>query len=196
VTTITQADIQNARRFTHDDGYARGEALVLEFARLREAHDARVTELLDANNRFEQRARDAERELDTSNRAHRATGKMLADVGRAVEAVYYAAHWSPDRECDAAKLWTGLRDAVGLTPGKSTELLGEPRDVLTLTVLVDASEAIAAIETAKVKHIRDGMKCGAPHGVGDAKWCRCHAEMGNDFYFLPIDSCLHAETGK
>lgn len=33
------------------------------FAALRAEHDSRVTDLLDANNRFEQRARDAEREL-------------------------------------------------------------------------------------------------------------------------------------
>lgn len=22
-------------------------------------------------------------------------------------------------------------------------------------------------------------------------WCRCHKQMGNDFYFLPTDQCLY-----
>jgi hypothetical protein len=125
VTTITQADLDN----------------------LREAHDARVTELLDANNRFEQRARDAERKLKA----------LLPPAKEALGA------FTNNNAFD----WSTLEQAIAkveLQPAKP-----EP------------------------KHIRDGMKCGAPHGVGDAKWCRCHAEMGNDFYFLPIDSCLHAE---
>jgi hypothetical protein len=38
---------------------------------------------------------------------------------KAVSEVYYAAHWTPDRPCDAVKLWTDLRDAAGLTPGNA-----------------------------------------------------------------------------
>lgn len=54
------------------------------FAAQRAEHDARVTELLDANNRFEQRARSAERELATLDRSHRDLGKRLALLGYAL----------------------------------------------------------------------------------------------------------------
>lgn len=37
----------------------------------------------------------------------------------AIEKIYYAAHWTPDRPCSADKLWTDLRDAAGLPPGRS-----------------------------------------------------------------------------
>jgi len=43
----------------------------------------------------------------------------LERLQAAVEALYYSAHWSPDRDCDAEQLWTELRDAAGLTPGNS-----------------------------------------------------------------------------
>ena len=45
----------------------------------------------------------------------------------AVERLYYAAYWTADREVDAIKLWEDVRDAAGLTPGKSIERLGPPR---------------------------------------------------------------------
>jgi hypothetical protein len=37
----------------------------------------------------------------------------------AARALYYAAHWTPDRECDAGALWTELRDACEFEPGHS-----------------------------------------------------------------------------
>lgn len=50
---------------------------------------------------------------------------------RAVKAVYFAAHWSPDRRViDATGLWTELRDASGIEPGSARRLLGLP---MTLT---------------------------------------------------------------
>lgn len=46
---------------------------------------------------------------------------------QAVEALYFSAHWSPDRECDAEKLWVELRDAAGIAPGQTGEKLGPKR---------------------------------------------------------------------
>ena len=60
---------------------------------------------------------------------------MLIDVQRllaAVHAIYFAAVWSPDRECDAQKLWTELRDAAGIAPGSSTKILGTTDRALVL----------------------------------------------------------------
>lgn len=47
------------------------------------------------------------------------TERKLERVIAAARAVYYAAHWTPDRPVDKAALWTELRDACGFTPGKS-----------------------------------------------------------------------------
>jgi hypothetical protein len=44
----------------------------------------------------------------------------------AVEELYYAAHWTPDRECDADDLWTRVRDAAGFTPGETAARLPTP----------------------------------------------------------------------
>lgn len=74
-------------------------------------------------------------------------GKTIpAPVGRepderlraAIEALYFAAHWSPDRECDAGQMWADLRDAAGIAPGQTATRLGDPRpsvpDRITLAV--------------------------------------------------------------
>lgn len=53
-----------------------------------------------------------------------AEGPTLRD---AVEALYFAAHWSPDRPVDAAGLWTRVRDAAGIAPGQTLARLGPPR---------------------------------------------------------------------
>jgi hypothetical protein len=38
--------------------------------------------------------------------------------------------------------------------------------------------------------------CNHPH-VSTAEYvCRCHQKMGNDFYFLPADRCLHEPDPK
>lgn len=50
--------------------------------------------------------------------------KALKRLTTAVSAVYYAAHWTPDREVDAAALWTELRDAAGFTPSNAPCLNG------------------------------------------------------------------------
>lgn len=46
---------------------------------------------------------------------------------QAVKALYYSAHWYPDRDVDADKLWRIVRDAAGLPEGKSSSVLGKPR---------------------------------------------------------------------
>ena len=48
-------------------------------------------------------------------------------LARSIRALYYAAHWYPDRVVDAEALWTELRDAAGIPPGKTIEILGKPR---------------------------------------------------------------------
>lgn len=53
--------------------------------------------------------------------------QRYAQLHKAVTKLYFAAHWSPDRECDAEKIWTELRDAAGFAPGYSTEVLGALR---------------------------------------------------------------------
>lgn len=53
---------------------------------------------------------------------------MNADrIKVAVEALYFAAYWTPDRECEAQALWTELRDAAGIEPGQTGDKLGPPR---------------------------------------------------------------------
>jgi hypothetical protein len=42
-----------------------------------------------------------------------------ARLREAAKALYYAAHWTPDRDVDAVKLWTDLRDAAGFEPGNA-----------------------------------------------------------------------------
>lgn len=58
---------------------------------------------------------------------------------KAVTKLYFAAHWSPDRECDAEKIWTDLRNAAGFAPGYSTEVLGPPRKLTRTLKPVDYS---------------------------------------------------------
>lgn len=44
----------------------------------------------------------------------------FARLRAAVSAIYYAAHWSPDRHVDnESALWAELRDAAGLEPGNA-----------------------------------------------------------------------------
>lgn len=55
--------------------------------------------------------------------------KWAEDIGtarlmRAAANLYYAAHWTPDRDCDAGALWKELRDAAGLEPGHSPRPTG------------------------------------------------------------------------
>lgn len=45
----------------------------------------------------------------------------------AVERLYFAAYWSPDRVCDAYTLWADVRAAAGIKPGQSIDVLGPPQ---------------------------------------------------------------------
>lgn len=56
-----------------------------------------------------------------------------AEMRKAIEALYFAAYWTPDRECDAGRLWEQLRDAAEIPPGQAGMILGQP-----LTTLVEA----------------------------------------------------------
>lgn len=61
---------------------------------------------------------------------YRQAYRVIAAAGR----LYYAAHWTPDRRIPAGEgevfpeaLWGDLRNALGLEPGASTNVLGPPR---------------------------------------------------------------------
>jgi hypothetical protein len=49
-------------------------------------------------------------------------------------------------------------------------------------------------------HTQDGTIIHLPDArqrkrddVDDTYWCSCHKRLGNDFYFLPITSCLRPD---
>lgn len=52
------------------------------------------------------------------------TRRKLSALTEAVRALYFAAHWHPDRPVDERALWTAVRDAAGFTPGASSAHLG------------------------------------------------------------------------
>lgn len=85
-------DMTSVERFDWITGKARewGWCPPETVAALRTEHDKRVTDLLDANNRFEQRARDAERVTDLLEKNMSVMGKMLADIGRERDALRQA----------------------------------------------------------------------------------------------------------
>jgi hypothetical protein len=65
----------------------------------------------------------------------------------AVRKLYYAAHWTPDRPVDAAKLWTDVRDAAGFPKGGApTEL---PFDGIRAFYSVDRLRQIGHLASAK-----------------------------------------------
>src|ERR1039458_10061092 len=45
----------------------------------------------------------------------------------AIERLYFAANWHPDRVVDAAALWSAVRDAAGIAPGQTASRLGPDR---------------------------------------------------------------------
>ena len=83
----------------------------------------------------------------------------------AVRNLYYAAHWTPDRECDAEALWTAVRDAAGIEPGKTGEILGPPRSPPPVGHAAPESSEILSteyrLETDKGLLIGDGSSSWA-----------------------------------
>lgn len=51
------------------------------------------------------------------DRACTPTEKLI----EAVRDLYYAAHWTPDRDVDAIALWTAVRDAAGFEAGHAPD---------------------------------------------------------------------------
>jgi hypothetical protein len=83
----------------------------------------------------------------------------------AITALYFAAHWMPDRECDAAKLWEAVRDAAGIAPGQTAERLGKPQiPVVVRRVSVEESDPgymawhLIMSHDATVKILLDGVE--------------------------------------
>jgi hypothetical protein len=55
--------------------------------------------------------------------------KRFGVLCNAVAAIYFRAHWSPDRPVDNEdELWENLRKAAGYAPGYSTQVLGPRRE--------------------------------------------------------------------
>lgn len=51
--------------------------------------------------------------------ADEAAGRTYEGLREAVLALYNAAYWQADRECEAAALWETVRERAGIEPGKS-----------------------------------------------------------------------------
>lgn len=51
--------------------------------------------------------------------ADEAAGRTYEGLREAVLALYNAAYWSADRECEAAALWEAVRERAGIEPGKA-----------------------------------------------------------------------------
>jgi hypothetical protein len=70
------------------------------------------------------------------------TRRRLSKLTEAVRALYFAAHWHPDREVDERALWTAVRDAAGFTPGASSAHLGPDRSAPSAIAHPDVSKAL------------------------------------------------------
>jgi len=79
-----------------------------------------------------------ERELQLQRMLENEEEKVLR-MQQAIDNLYFAAWWSPDRACDAARLWDELRDAAEIDEGAKTYLLGEDHsgDAQTVTDFVN-----------------------------------------------------------
>ena len=64
------------------------------------------------------------RELLAHDAALRAALKKAEE---AIERLYFAANWHPDRTVDADALWSAIRDAAGITPGQTASRVGPDR---------------------------------------------------------------------
>lgn len=59
----------------------------------------------------------------------------------AAHALYFAGRWTCDRPVDASRLWTALRDALGVLPGSATAAgMGESAKEVTVMLSVDSEE--------------------------------------------------------
>ena len=72
---------------------------------------------------------------------------QLVNLRNAVRALYYSAHWTPDRPVDVVKLWTDVRDAAGFPKGNSPKEL--PFDGIEVSYPVDSLRQIGHLVSAK-----------------------------------------------
>lgn len=84
-------------------------------------------------------------------------------------------------------------------------LLAPPAGLLMLAVvtanLVDEWTTERSAEKSRrhdeeVRRLSDNYGFGPILRYGDDRYgtkCRCHRQMGNDFYFLPMGQCLHGK---
>src|ERR1035441_3682553 len=74
----------------------------------------------------------------------------------AIERLYFAANWHPDRVVDAAALWSAVRDAAGIAPGQTASRLGPDRGCVT-------APSPAKREHQFIEHHREAA---SEHGMG------------------------------
>ena len=77
----------------------------------------------------------------------------------AIERLYFAANWHPDRVVDAAALWSAVRDAAGITPGQTASRVGPDRGCVT-------APSPAKREHQFIEHHREAA---SEHGMGKLK---------------------------
>jgi len=79
-----------------------------------------------------------DRELSLQRQLENSEEKVLR-MQQAIDNLYFAAWWSPDRACDAARLWDELREAAEIDEGAKTYLLGEDHsgDAHTVTEVIN-----------------------------------------------------------
>lgn len=63
--------------------------------------------------------------------ADEAAGRTYEGLREAVLALYDAAYWQADRECEAAVLWEAVRERAGIKPGKSPSRRASKVDQVT-----------------------------------------------------------------
>lgn len=86
----------------------------------------------------------------------------FAELSAAVERLYYAAHWAPDRACEAGALWRDVRDKAGLPVGQTLARLGEPRFDATppeegMDMLAAFDETISLAQARGMVEPREGL---------------------------------------
>lgn len=92
----------------------------------------------------------------------------------AVTALYYSAYWHPDRPVDEAFLWTAVRNAAEIEPGKSAERLGPDRSKgreVTREMVTKAQEEMLStlgvdVSSFTMRHV---LECALGVSRGDSE---------------------------
>ena len=87
----------------------------------------------------------------------------LTKAEEAIERLYFAANWHPDRTVDADALWSAIRDAAGITPGQTASRVGpdrgcEQRNAAEARLSEIVKSLAAAVTTEENERLRRGAK--------------------------------------